>query len=73
MDVDPTADPDPAAAALRAGFSQALVDTAASAVKAGATDGGATAVTTAYHGELLLQFCSLAARTFFQKTVGAGA
>lgn len=74
VDLDPTAapTPDPAVAALRAGFARSLADTASAAVTAGATDGGDAAITLAYHGELLLPFCSLAARSFFQQTLAEG-
>jgi hypothetical protein len=34
-------------------------------VAGGATDGGASAVLRAYHGELVASFCMLAARAFF--------
>jgi hypothetical protein len=36
-------------------------------VAGGATDGGASAVLRAYHGELVASFCMLAARAFFAK------
>ena len=58
-------------AAVKAGFSQFKASTAASAVAAGATDGGAAAVTQAYHGSLV-PFCSAAARGFFQQALAAG-
>ena len=49
----------------------AKAGTAAAAVAAGASDGGAQAVTLAYHGALV-PFCSAAARGFFQQVLAAG-
>ncbi|MBV8618497.1 MAG: prolyl oligopeptidase family serine peptidase [Curvibacter sp.] len=59
-------------AALKAGFAQAKALTAAAAVSAGATDGGASAVVQAYHGTLVPPFCTTAARGFFQQVLAAG-
>ena len=47
------------------GFAQAKAATATAAVTAGATDGGVSAVTQAYHGSLVPPFCNAAARGFF--------
>jgi len=52
---------------LQLGFAQAEQATATAAVQAGATDGGTSAVTQAYHGTLVPPFCSAAARTFFSQ------
>ena len=73
LDVDsaPTGATDPYTAA-KGGFSQAKASTAASAVAAGASDGGASAVTQAYHGSLVPPFCNAAARGFFQQVLAAG-
>ena len=73
LDVDsaPTGTADPYAAA-KVGFSQAKATTAAAAISAGASDGGASAVTQAYHGSLVPPFCNTAARGFFQQVLGAG-
>ncbi|CAN5496253.1 hypothetical protein BH10PSE16_BH10PSE16_16370 [soil metagenome] len=59
-------------ATVKAGFAQAKAGTAAAAVSAGATDGGASAVVQAYHGSLVPPFCNAAARGFFQQFSGAG-
>ena len=67
----PTSAADPYAAA-KVGFSQAVAGTAAAAVAAGASDGGAQAVTLAYHGSLVPPFCTAAARGFFQQVLAAG-
>ncbi len=50
-----------------AGFAQAKTAVATQAVAAGATDGGVSAVTQAYHGTLVPPFCAAAARGFFSK------
>ena len=73
LDVDsaPTGAADPYAAA-KGGFAQAKAGTAQSAVAAGATDGGASAVVQAYHGGLVPPFCNAAARGFFQQVLAAG-
>ena len=73
LDVDsaPTGATDPYAAA-KGGFAQAKAGTAQSAVAAGATDGGASAVVQAYHGGLVPPFCNAAARGFFQQVLAAG-
>ena len=59
-------------AAVKAGFGQAKAGTAAAAVSAGASDGGASAVVQAYHGSLVPPFCNAAARGFFQQVAAAG-
>jgi len=56
----------------RAGFAYAKSATAAAAVSAGATDGGASAVVQAYHGSLVPPFCNAVARGFFQYVLAAG-
>ncbi|MDB5932329.1 MAG: hypothetical protein JWR60_4036 [Polaromonas sp.] len=71
VDSAPTGATDPYAAA-KVGFGQAKAGTAAAAVAAGATDGGASAVTQAYHGSLVPPFCNTAARGFFQQVAAAG-
>ncbi len=71
VDSTPTGASDPYAAA-KAGFGQAKAGTAAAAVAAGASDGGAQAVTLAYHGSLVPPFCNAAARGFFQQVLAAG-
>lgn len=53
--------------AAKTGFAQAVAATKARAVSYGATDGGAMAVTYAYHGSLVAPYCTLAARTFFSQ------
>ncbi len=65
VDSAPAGAADPYAAA-KAGFSQAKTSTATAAVAAGASDGGVSAVTQAYHGTLVPPFCNVAARGFFQ-------
>ncbi|WER47348.1 prolyl oligopeptidase family serine peptidase [Cupriavidus sp. WKF15] len=52
-------------AAIKQGFANAKATLAAQAVAGGATDGGASAVIEAYHGDLVAPFCMAAARTFF--------
>lgn len=59
-------------ATVKAGFGQAKAGTAAAAVSAGASDGGASAVVQAYHGSLVPPFCNAAARGFFQQVAAAG-
>jgi hypothetical protein len=59
-------------AAAKGGFALTKSNTAAAAVAAGATDGGASAVTQAYHGSLVPPFCNAAARGFFQNILLAG-
>ncbi len=73
LDVDSqlTGPADPYAAA-KAGFALAKNSTAAAAIAAGASDGGASAVTLAYHGSLVPPFCNSAARGFFQQVLAAG-
>jgi pimeloyl-ACP methyl ester carboxylesterase len=51
--------------AIEAGFSALKTQTAANAVADGATDGGAAAVASSYHGSLVPPFCTAAARDFF--------
>ena len=72
LDVDssPASAVDPFAAA-KAGFGRAKLGTATAAVAAGASDGGASAVTQAYHGTLVPPFCNAAARGFFQQFVAS--
>jgi dienelactone hydrolase len=65
LETAPTAG-DPFATA-EGGFAQAKALTRAAAVQAGATDGGAQAVTVAYHGTLVPPFCTAAARGFFSQ------
>ena len=60
----PSAADDPYAD-LKTGFEAAKALVAAAAVAEGATDGGATAVFTAYHATLVAPFCFAATRTFF--------
>lgn len=73
LDVDSavTSASDPFAAA-KVGFATLKASTAAAAVSAGATDGGASAVVQAYHGSLVPPFCTVAARGFFQQVLAAG-
>ncbi|MGF6769965.1 poly(3-hydroxybutyrate) depolymerase [Paraburkholderia sp. GAS199] len=52
-------------APIKQGFAAAKAELASQAVAAGATDGGASAVLQAYHGELVASFCMIAARAFF--------
>jgi len=68
LDVDsaPTGAGDPFAAA-KVGFATAKQATAQAAINAGATDGGAAAVTQAYHGTLVPPFCAAAARGYFSQ------
>ena len=56
----------------RAGFAQAKANTAAQAVAAGATDGGANAVLGAYHGSLVPPFCTALVRGYFQQVLASG-
>ena len=72
VDSAPTSAADPFAAA-KAGFGQAKTDAATAAIAAGASDGGASAVTQAYHKSLVPPFCTTAARGFFQQVESAGA
>ena len=66
LDVDsPVAGPDDPYAPIKQGFASAKAQLANQAVAGGATDGGASAVLQAYHGELVASFCMLAARAFF--------
>ena len=66
LDVDsPIAGPTDPYAPIKQGFANAKATLAGQAVAGGATDGGASAVLQAYHGELVASFCMLAARAFF--------
>ncbi|HEX3637316.1 MAG TPA: alpha/beta hydrolase [Paraburkholderia sp.] len=66
LDVDtPASGPDDPYAPIKQGFASAKATLANRAVAGGATDGGASAVLRAYHGELVASFCMLAARAFF--------
>jgi Prolyl oligopeptidase family len=71
VDSAPASAADPFASA-KLGFAQAKASTAAAAVSAGASDGGASAVTQAYHGSLVPPFCNAAARGFFQQAIAGG-
>lgn len=74
LNVDsPPASADEPFAAAKAGFGQAKTSTATAAIAAGASDGGASAVTQAYHGSLVPPFCNAAARGFFEQVEAAGA
>jgi dienelactone hydrolase len=65
LDVDSaTANPDPYAS-LKSQFTLAKLLVAATAVAQGAHDGGARAVSDAYHSTLVPPFCLSAARSFF--------
>jgi hypothetical protein len=66
LDVDSAATglSDPFALA-KGGFAQTKTLIANQAIAAGATDGGAQAITLAYHGTLVPPFCTAAARGFF--------
>ncbi|GAP37410.1 alpha/beta hydrolase family protein [Piscinibacter sakaiensis] len=72
LDVDSAATVSDPFGAVKAGFAQAKAGTAAAAVAGGATDGGASAVISAYHGGLVPPFCSAAARGFFQQVLASG-
>ncbi|RKE37858.1 prolyl oligopeptidase family protein [Paraburkholderia sp. BL23I1N1] len=66
LDVDsPVAGPNDPYAPIKQGFANAKATLANQAVAGGATDGGASAVLQAYHGELVASFCMVAARAFF--------
>jgi len=52
-------------ASLKQDFSLAKAAVAAAAVAQGASDGGASAVATAYHATLVAPFCLTATRSFF--------
>ncbi|WP_144140085.1 alpha/beta hydrolase family protein [Paraburkholderia sp. BCC1884] len=66
LDVDaPVAGPTDPYAPIKQGFAGAKAALASQAVAGGATDGGASAVLQAYHGELVASFCMVAARAFF--------
>ena len=66
LDVDsPVAGPNDPYASIKREFAGAKAQVASQAVAGGATDGGASAVLRAYHGELVASFCMVAARAFF--------
>ncbi|ANB75241.1 alpha/beta hydrolase family protein [Paraburkholderia phytofirmans] len=66
LDVDsPIAGSDDPYGPIKQGFASAKATLANQAVAGGATDGGASAVLQAYHGELVASFCMVAARAFF--------
>jgi hypothetical protein len=66
LDVDsPVSGPNDPYAPIKNGFAAAKAQVAAQAVAAGASDGGASAVLQAYHGDIVAPFCLLAARAFF--------
>lgn len=66
LDVDtPVVGPGDPYAAIKQGFANARAQVASQAVAGGATDGGASAVLRAYHGQLVASFCMAAARAFF--------
>ncbi|WGS52248.1 alpha/beta hydrolase [Paraburkholderia sp. D15] len=66
LDVDsPATGSDDPYAPVKQGFASAKASVAKQAVANGATDGGASAVLQAYHGELVASFCMVAARAFF--------
>ncbi|ACD18509.1 alpha/beta hydrolase family protein [Paraburkholderia phytofirmans] len=66
LDVDsPVVGPGDPYARVKRGFAGAKAEVASQAVARGATDGGASAVLRAYHGELVASFCTVAARAFF--------
>ncbi|MEZ0601113.1 alpha/beta hydrolase family protein [Paraburkholderia sp. IW21] len=66
LDVDsPISGPNDPYAPIKQGFASAKSTLASQAVAGGATDGGASAVLQAYHGELVASFCMVAARAFF--------
>jgi hypothetical protein len=68
LDVDsPVTGSDDPYAPIKQGFALAKSTLASQAVAAGATDGGASAVLQAYHGNLVASFCMVAARAFFSK------
>ncbi|MFM0168436.1 alpha/beta hydrolase family protein [Paraburkholderia sediminicola] len=66
LDVDsPVVGPDDPYASIKREFVSAKAQVASQAVAGGATDGGASAVLRAYHGQLVASFCMVAARAFF--------
>ena len=74
LNVDSTpASADEPFAAAKTGFGLAKTGMAKAAIDAGASDGGASAVTQAYHGSLVPPFCNAAARGFFEQVEAAGA
>jgi hypothetical protein len=65
LDVDSATSSNDSYTTLKSQFSLAKLLIAASAVAQGATDGGAVAVTDAYHSTLVPPFCLTAVRSFF--------
>ncbi|MFM0345583.1 alpha/beta hydrolase family protein [Paraburkholderia sp. RL17-347-BIC-D] len=66
LDVDsPVAGPGDPYASIKREFASAKAEVASQAVAGGATDGGASAVLRAYHGQLVASFCLVVARAFF--------
>jgi hypothetical protein len=65
LDVDSSASSDDPYKDLKEGFADAKFVVAITAVLAGATDGGRSAVLQEYHGLLVPTFCLQAARSFF--------
>jgi dienelactone hydrolase len=65
LDIDAGADASGPFSALQTGFAVAKAALALSAVAGGATDGGASAVLSAYHAELVAPFCIAAVASFF--------
>lgn len=67
LDVDSAATGGDPFALVKAGFAQAKTATYNAGASTGGAAGGATAVTSAYHGTLVPPFCSVAARGFFSQ------
>jgi hypothetical protein len=65
LDVDSSASVNDPYASLKSKFALAKLLIAADAVAHGATDGGASAVMSAYHAPLVPPFCLAAASSFF--------
>jgi hypothetical protein len=65
LDLDSTASGSDPYADLKSQFAQAKLLAAATAVAQGATDGGASAVSDAYHAGLVPPFCLAAVKSFF--------
>jgi hypothetical protein len=65
LDLDSTASGDDPYAELKSQFALAKQVAAATAVAQGATDGGLSAVTGAYHAGLVPPFCLAAVQSFF--------
>ena len=66
LDLDSIASGSDPYAGLKSQFALAKQITAAAAVAQGATDGGAAAVTDAYHAGLVPPFCLAAVKSFFR-------